>query len=171
CVVAKIRLPRRLILWAGPPEDPAQDEKLVERVLHFPGKKVVSGGTTGNILARVLKSEIRVDLSSLAHDVPPVGMLEGVDLLTEGILTLAAVLRRLRKIGTEGETVHGQDGASRLLRLLLEADEISIIGGRAINPAHQNPKLSGELSLKARILEEISEELQRRGKMVTLEYY
>jgi hypothetical protein len=57
------------------------------------------------------------------------------------------------------------------LRLLLEADEILIIGGRAINPAHQNPKLSGELSLKARVLEEISEELRKRGKMVTLEYY
>jgi len=171
CVVAKIRLPRRLILWAGPPEDPAQDEKLVERVVHFPGKKVVSGGTTGNILARVLKKEIRVDLSSLAHDVPPVGMLEGVDLLTEGILTLSTVLRRLRKPETAGGTIHGQDGASRLLRLLLEADEILIIGGRAINPAHQNPKLSGELSLKARVLEEISEELRKRGKMVTLEYY
>jgi len=171
CVVAKIRLPRRLILWAGPPEDPAQDEKLVERVVHFPGKKVVSGGTTGNILSRVLKKEIRVDLSSLAHDVPPVGMLEGVDLLTEGILTLSTVLRRLRKPETAGGTIHGQDGASRLLRLLLEADEILIIGGRAINPAHQNPKLSGELSLKARVLEEISEELRKRGKMVTLEYY
>jgi hypothetical protein len=171
CVVAKIRLPRRLILWAGPPEDPAQDEKLVERVVHFPGKKVVSGGTTGNILSRVLKKEIRVDLSSLAHDVPPVGMLEGVDLLTEGILTLSTVLRRLRKPETTAHTIHGQDGASRLLRLLLEADEILIIGGRAINPAHQNPKLSGELSLKARVLEEISEELRKRGKMVTLEYY
>jgi hypothetical protein len=171
CVVAKIRLPRRLILWAGPPEDPAQDKKLVERVVHFPGKKVVSGGTTGNILSRVLKKEIRVDLSSLAHDVPPVGMLEGVDLLTEGILTLSTVLRRLRKPETTAHTIHGQDGASRLLRLLLEADEILIIGGRAINPAHQNPKLSGELSLKARVLEEISEELRKRGKMVTLEYY
>ena len=171
CVVAKIRLPRRLILWAGPPEDPAQDEKLVERVVHFPGKKVVSGGTTGNILSRVLKKEIRVDLSSLAHDVPPVGMLEGVDLLTEGILTLSTVLRRLRKPETTAHTVHGQDGAGHLLRLLLEADEILIIGGRAINPAHQNPKLSGELSLKARVLEEISEELRKRGKMVTLEYY
>ncbi|MEN3185670.1 MAG: SpoIIE family protein phosphatase [Atribacterota bacterium] len=171
CVVAKIRLPRRLLLWAGPPEDPAQDETIVERVMTFAGKKVVSGGTTGNILARVLKKEIRVDLSSLVQDVPPVGMLEGVDLLTEGILTLSAVLKRLRSLQGGEETVRGQDGASRLLRLLLEADEIVIIGGRAINPAHQNPKLSGELSLKARILEEISEELQKRGKMVTLEYY
>ncbi|MGQ9473561.1 MAG: SpoIIE family protein phosphatase [Candidatus Caldatribacteriaceae bacterium] len=170
CVVAKIRLPRRLILWAGPPEDPAQDEKIVEKVLHFPGKKVVSGGTTGNILARVLRKEIRVDFSSLTQEVPPVGMLEGVDLLTEGILTLATVLRRLRKLQQGGEVVHNHDGASRLLHLFLEADEILIIGGRAINPAHQNPKLSGELSLKVRVLEEIGEELRRMGKMVTLEY-
>lgn len=171
CVVAKIRLPRRLILWAGPPEDPAQDEEIVEKVLHFPGKKVVSGGTTGNILARVLRKEIQVDFSSFTHDVPPVGMLEGVDLLTEGILTLATVLRRLRKLQQGEKLVHNQDGASRLLQLLLEADEILIIGGRAINPAHQNPKLSGELSLKVRVLEEISEELRKMRKMVTMEYY
>ncbi len=171
CVVAKIRFPRYLIVWSGPPEDPALDEYIVKKVMEFPGKKAVCGGTTGNILARVLGKEIKVDLSSLQKDIPPVGIMEGVDLLTEGILTLAAVLRQLREGVELEEVVYRQDGASRLLSLLLEADEIKFIGGRAINPAHQNPKLSGELSLKARVLEGIVSELQKRGKTVTLEYY
>ncbi|MDI3542595.1 MAG: hypothetical protein PWP57_198 [Candidatus Atribacteria bacterium] len=171
CVVAKIRLPRYLIVWAGPPEDPALDEYIVKRVMEFPGKKAVCGGTTGNILARVLGKEIKVDLSSIQEDVPPVGLMEGVDLLTEGILTLAAVLRQLRKGAKLEEVTYRNDGASRLLSLLLEADEINFIGGRAINVAHQNPKLSGELSLKARLLEDIVNELQKRGKTVILEYY
>jgi len=170
CVVAKIRLPRRLILWAGPPENPEKDTEIVQRVLTFPGKKAVCGGTTGNILARFLGREIRVDLASLREDVPPVGILEGVDLVTEGVLTLSLVLRRLRQGVREEDVRYEKDGASRLLVLLFEADEVTIIGGRAINPAHQNPRLSGELSLKARILEEIAEELRKRGKMVHLEY-
>lgn len=171
CVVAKIRLPHYLIVWAGPPENPALDEYIVKRVMEFPGKKAVCGGTTGNILARVLGKEIKVDLGSIQEDVPPVGLMEGVDLLTEGILTLAAVLRQLRKGVKLEEVTYRSDGASRLLSLLLEADEINFIGGRAINVAHQNPKLSGELSLKARLLEDIVNELQKRGKTITLEYY
>lgn len=170
CVVAKIRLPRRLILWAGPPEDPTRDREIAQQVLSFPGKKVVCGGTTGNILARFVGKEIQVDLTSLREDVPPVGTVEGVDLVTEGVLTLSLVLRRLRQGVEEKDIRYERDGASRLLGLLFEADEITIIGGRAINPAHQNPKLSGELSLKARILEEIAEELRKREKLVHLEY-
>ncbi len=170
CVVAKIRLPRRLILWAGPPEDPSQDEEIARRFLSFPGKKVVCGGTTGNILARFLGKEIRVDLGSLTEDIPPVGILEGVDLMTEGVLTLATVLRKLRQGVNKDDVRHKNDGASRLLEFLFEADEITLIGGRAINPAHQNPKLSGELSLKARILEEIAEELRKREIVVNVEY-
>jgi len=170
CVVAKIRLPRRLILWAGPPENPEKDPEIAQRVLAFSGKKAVCGGTTGNILARFLGKEIWVDLESLREDVPPVGILEGVDLVTEGVLTLSLVLRRLRQGVKEEDVRYEKDGASRLLALLFEADEVAIIGGRAINPAHQNPRLSGELSLKARILEEIAEELRKRGKMVHLEY-
>ncbi|MGQ9622136.1 MAG: SpoIIE family protein phosphatase [Candidatus Caldatribacteriaceae bacterium] len=170
CVVAKIRLPRRLILWAGPPEDPSWDGEIARRFLSFPGKKVVCGGTTGNILAHFLGKEIRVDLSSLTEDIPPVGVLEGVDLVTEGVLTLAAVLRRLRQGVDKDDVRHRSDGASRLLEFFLEADEVTLIGGRAINPAHQNPKLSGELSLKARILEEVAEELRKRGIAVSVEY-
>jgi len=171
CVIAKIRLPRRMILWAGPPEKPEMDEIVTKKFLSFPGKKVLSGGTTGNIVSRYLGKVIEVDLNSMKEDIPPVGVLDGVDLVTEGILTLASI-RRLLKQGVKTEdVVYKRDGASRLLHLFLESDEIAIQIGMAINPAHQNPKLSGELSLKARILEEITVELVKLGKNVTMEYF
>ena len=171
CIVAKIRLPRKMILWAGPPEDPKIDQFITQKFLSFPGKKVLSGGTTGNIVSRYLGKPIDVDLNSMKEDIPPVGILEGVDLLTEGILTLASVRRHLKQGVRDIDVLYKQDGASRLLHLLLKSDEILIYTGMAINPAHQNPKLSGELSLKARILEEITEELVKLGKEVKLEYF
>jgi len=171
CVVAKIRLPRRMILWAGPPEDPNMDREVTQKFLSFSGKKVLSGGTTGNIVSRYLGKTIEVDLNSMKEDIPPVGALEGVDLVTEGILTLAQVRRQLKQGVKDEDVIYKRDGASRLLHLLLESDEIAIHTGMAINPAHQNPKLSGELSLKTRILEEITEELVKVGKNITLEYF
>ncbi|MDK2896144.1 MAG: hypothetical protein PWP04_264 [Candidatus Atribacteria bacterium] len=171
CVVAKVRLVERLILWAGPPEDNRLDPEIVQRIRQFPGKKVICGGTTANIAARLMGKKVEVDLSSFERDIPPVGRLEGVDLVTEGILTLSSALRRLRTGVKLEDVFYQKDGVSQLLKCLLEADEINIVGGRAINPAHQNPKLSGELSLKARVLEEIVVELSNRGKIVSLEFF
>jgi len=171
CVVAKIRLPNRVVLWGGPPEDPKSDAMVFQKFINYPGKKVVCGGTTGNIVSRLLGKEIKVDLESLNPEIPPMGILEGIDLVTEGVLTLSRVLKFFKEnVDPEKLTSH-QDGASRLYLLLCEADEVKIIGGKAINPAHQNPKLSGELSLKVRILEELEEELRKHGKMVSSEFY
>ncbi|HSV30399.1 MAG TPA: SpoIIE family protein phosphatase [Atribacteraceae bacterium] len=171
CLVAKVRNPYRVVVWAGPPEDGKRDEALVNKFIAFPGKKAACGGTTGNILARSLGKKIEVDLNSLREDIPPVGMIEGIDLVTEGILTLAGVLRLLKQGVTISDVTYKNDGISRLLSLLLESDEITFFAGRAINPAHQNPKLSGELSLKSRILEEVAEELRKRNKSVRMEYF
>ena len=70
CIVAKIRLPRKMILWAGPPEDPKIDQFITQKFLSFPGKKVLSGGTTGNIVSRYLGKPIDVDLNSMKEDIP-----------------------------------------------------------------------------------------------------
>ncbi len=171
CLTARIRAPQRLVVWAGPPEDNEKDAEVVHKFMQFHGQRAACGGTTGNILSRVLEKKIEVNLNSMREEVPPMGMIEGVDLLTEGILTLASVLRNLRRGIDLEEVRYKNDGASKLLHMMLEADEIHIYAGRAINPAHQNPKLSGELSLKARVLEEVSEELRKRKKTVHLEYY
>jgi hypothetical protein len=63
------------------------------------------------------------------------------------------------------------DGASCLVVLLLEADEVTVLVGRAINPAHQNPNLPRDLGLKTQVVQALTEQLRRRGKEVKIEYF
>jgi hypothetical protein len=170
-VVIKTRPPRYLTLLVGPPQDPAQDEHVVEQLMSSPGKKVVCGGTTGNMVGRVLTREVVVDLSSMTKRIPPIATIDGIDLVTEGVLTLLGVVDRLRADQTTEELEGLFDGASRLAYLLLEADYIHFIIGRAINPAHQREDLPSNLALKQKIVEEIMEHLTAKGKGVTVDYY
>ena len=88
----------RATLMIGPPQDPALDPRVIDRLLATPGRKIVCGGTTGNIVARRLNRPIRVLLETAAPGVPPIGLLDGVDLLTEGVFTLAGAVGDLRRV-------------------------------------------------------------------------
>ena len=96
-VVIKMRKPNRLMMMIGPPTDKSKDEEVVGRLMQFDGKKIVSGGTTASIVSRYLNKPINVDMSTLNSEIPPVARIEGVDLVTEGILTANAVAERLKK--------------------------------------------------------------------------
>jgi hypothetical protein len=135
-----------------------------------PGRRVVCGGTTAGIVARQLGRGIDVDLETGIESVPASGRIEGLDLVTEGTLTLTKAMEVVRA-GTPSEDLKLRvDGASRLVLLLREADEIVIMVGRAMNPAHQNPGLPRTLGLKARVVETLAEELRRGKKEVRIEY-
>ena len=43
--------------------------------------------------------------------------------------------------------------------------------GRAMNPAHQNPNLPLDLSIKLKIVEILSKNLETLGKRVKVEYH
>ena len=169
--VIKVRRRRFITLFTGPPREAAQDEAVVERFMTAHSKRVCCGGTTANILARVLNRSVQVDLATTSADVPPMGAIEGVDLVTEGILTLSKTLENLDKGVTPKELQFKVDGASALTRLLLEADEITFLLGGAINPAHQNPNLPRALGLKSHIANEIALQLEKRGKSVHAEHF
>jgi 3-oxoacyl-[acyl-carrier-protein] synthase III len=112
---------------------------------------------------------LEVDLATMKPDVPPLARLEGVDLITEGILTLTST-NELLQSGADQETVQFQtDAASALLRLCLDVDHIHFIVGLGVNPAHQNPELPRQLGMKLAVVREIAEELRKRGKEVTIE--
>ena len=105
----------------------------------------------------------------MKDDVPPLARLEGIDLTTEGILTLTKTDEMLQS-GANKETVKfNTDGASALLRMCLDVDHIHFIVGLSVNPAHQNPDLPGQLGMKLAVVRRIAEELERRGKEVTIE--
>jgi hypothetical protein len=167
--VIKVRHKRVANVFTGPPTRRETDADWVQRFTERLGKRVVCGGTTAKIVARQMGLTLEVDLTTMTTDVPPVGRLPGMDLVTEGILTLTRV-RDMLRAGTDKTAVRFQvDGASSLLRLLLEVDHVHFLVGQAVNPAHQNPDLPHQLGIRLGVVREILEELRQQGKEVTVE--
>ena len=168
-VVVKVRQKLTATVLTGPPIKKEKDEVLVKRFMNRHGKLIVCGGTTAKIVSRYLGRPLDVDLSTDSPDVPPLARIEGIDLVSEGILTLTKVYEYLRS-GTQRDAIRFKtDGASLLLRILLEVDHIHFIVGQTVNPAHQNPNLPNELRIRVTVVREIIDELRNRGKEVSIE--
>jgi hypothetical protein len=137
------------------------------------GKKVVCGGTAANIISRELNREICTNIIYEDSSVPPIAMIKGLDLVTEGVLTLKMTLDKLKDLNQNcvEPDLSKKDGVSRLLKLFMDdATHISFWVGRAINPAHQNPDFPAELGIKIAIVKDIIKELEIMGKVVKLTY-
>jgi hypothetical protein len=168
-VVIKVRHKLVATVFTGPPNDKRNDEEVVMHFLKRSGKLAVCGGTTAKIVARHLGQPLEVDLRTITDDVPPMAQIKGVDLASEGILTLTRASEML-KTGIQRKDVRFQtDGAASLIRLLLGVDHIHFIVGQAVNPAHQNPDLPHQLGIRQKVVQEIGEELTERGKEVSYE--
>jgi len=167
--VVKARHKRTVTVLAGPPLDRSDDQRICRALMSARGARVVCGGTTARIVSRGLQRPLRVDLRTSTERVPPTARMEGIDLVTEGVLTLSAALEQLRGNVTAPQLRFKVDGASSLVRLLLESDEVHFLVGSAINPAHQNPDMPRNLALKAQVVAEIAEQLRKRGKEVEVE--
>jgi len=166
-----VRQRNALMIFTGPPVDNGRDYVFVNRLLDFKGRKVVCGGTTANIVASFLKANPETDLSSLAEGVPAIGRLPGIDLVTEGILTLAAALDLLEK--SEGKLdalTPEHNGAYLLAREMLIADAIDFLVGQSINSFYQNPLLPRNISIRRYLIDRIAEVLTRFHKDVRIEY-
>jgi hypothetical protein len=169
--VVKVRGKRILTIFAGPPVEKKDDRHIVDALVACGGKRVVCGGTTANIVSRELGRPITVDLETGTEAVPATGRIDGIDLVTEGTLTITKTLDILRSHEPCEELKLRVDGASSLALLLHEADEVRILLGRAMNPAHQNPNLPRALGLKTQVVQSLGEELRRHGKDVSIEYF
>ncbi|MDF2927714.1 MAG: serine/threonine-protein phosphatase [Paenibacillaceae bacterium] len=172
-VAVRFRMASPVTLLVGPPNENELDGKVVREWFDSPGKKVVCGGTSATIVARELGLSLQVDWETVADpEVPPVGTMEGVDLVTEGVLTLRKVLEYLQAYRAGGGVERGKNGAARLARLLLrEATEIHFIVGTAINPAHQNPNFPQDLNIKLRIVNDIIRCLREMDKPTSITLY
>lgn len=170
-VFVHVRLPRLLNMLYGPPRDRSSDWEVVRRLMENPGKKVACGGTTANIVARELGKELQVDLSSMNEKVPPTADIDGIDLVSEGTLTVSYAIAKIRSGLCSHDLAYMRDGASRLAALLLEADHIEISVGLALNPAHQSPDVPLSLGLKNKVVEDLMQALEQRGKSVSVNYY
>jgi len=172
-VAVKVRHPRLLTVLTGPPMKRRDDKAIVREFMSYPGKKAVCGGTTSIMLAREIGKEVNVNLGSLGSGAPPTGRIEGVDLVTEGILTLSKAAEILGNgyRPTRHQFRYASDGPGRLVDMLLEADHIRFMVGRAINPAHQSPSLPMSLSLQSKVVEDLAKALRSFGKRVDLRLF
>ena len=176
-VTVCIKKPVKLVIMVGPPVDSSDDAEIVSRFMKLEGKKIICGGTTSQIVARVLGKQIRASLDYYNPAVPPTAEIDGINLATEGVLTLRKAMEHIKACECSESTMQDflnlnkKDGASKLSKLLLEeGTDIHFIIGRAMNPAHQNPEFPLNLSLKMNLVEEIANTLIKMGKKVTLEY-
>lgn len=174
-VTVKVRDPEKVILFTGPPKNPEKDIDIFNKVMSFDGKKIICGGTAANIFARELGERIETDLNTLTDKIPPIGKIKGIDLVTEGVLTLSNAIDII-KLYISGELDNRQiesrkDGASLLADILInKCTHLKIVMGSAINPAHQNPNFPNELGIKWKITQHLIEVAENLGKQVDVEY-
>lgn len=164
--------PRRsLMVFTGPPLDQREDEKRAGELLAFKGAKVVCGGTTASIVASHLGCVVKTERSTELSTIPPIGILPEIDLVTEGILTMAAALECVRNAGGDLWRLPGErNGAVLLATELLRADSIHFLLGQAINPHYQNPLLPRSISIRRNLVEQTAEFLRGLNKDVEIEY-
>jgi hypothetical protein len=168
-VVIRVRHKLVATVFTGPPDDQSRDNDVVMRFLKRSGKLAVCGGTTAKIVAGHLGQPLEVDLRTVTSEVPPMAQIKGVDLVSEGILTLTRASEML-KSGVERKDIRFRtDGAASLIRLLLGVDHVHFIVGQAVNPAHQNPDLPHQLGIRQKVVQEIGDILEERGKEVSFE--
>jgi hypothetical protein len=152
------RTPRRLLVLTGPPFHEERDTHFANIFDTFKGQKAICGGTTSKIVARELNREIEVVLSSTDDHIPPIAIIEGADLVTEGLLTLTRVAQFLER----GESSPNRNAATMLLDLLLESDSIMFLVGTKINEAHQDPTHPMELEIRRNLIKRIAKMLERK---------
>jgi len=157
--VIYFRRPRRAIVLTGPPYAANRDKEFAEMLEEFAGRKIICGGTTANIVARELGRAIHDDLhGGDGGDIPPGASMEGVDLVTEGILTLTRVARLLES----DETPREKNPATQLYNILVESDSIEFVVGARINEAHQDPNLPIDLEIRRNIIKRICKVLEEK---------
>ncbi len=175
CTV-KIRRRKSVNLLFGPPRDPKDVNKMMTLFFAKEGKHIVSGGTTSTLAGEFLGKPVETQLDYPDPDIPPIAKIEGVDLVTEGVITMSRVLEYANSYG-EADSIYAdwsvkEDGASRIARLLLEeATDVNFFVGTAVNPAHQNPDLPINFNIKMHLVEELSERLKSLGKRVKVSYF
>ena len=175
CVV-KIRKREPMNMLFGPPSNRDDANRMMSLFFSKEGKHIICGGTTSSIAAKFLRKPLKASLNFERSDIPPIAEIEGVDLVTEGVITVNKVVEYAKDyIGDNklyDQWSFKNDGASLISRLLFEeATDINFYVGRAINPAHQNPDLPINFSIKMNLVEELSKCLKQMGKRIKVSYF
>ncbi len=171
-IAMHVRPLRSATVWSGPPADPSLDQMALEKLMAEPGMRIICGDTTAEIAARLLGAEL--ELEPRPEDgwaeVPPTSRLEGVDLVTEGLVTLGKAREQLARAKRVQDLPRQTDGATRLAQILLTADRIHFIVGLAVNPK-QAADAAATVPLRRVAIDDLVRALKGQGKVVTVEYF
>ena len=175
CVV-RIRRREPMNILFGPPRNRDDCDRMMSLFFSKEGKHIVCGGTTSSIAAKYLGKPLKASLNFEKSDVPPTAEIEGVDLVTEGVITINKVIEYAKDALDKNELYEHwsiqRDGASMICRLLFEeATDINFYVGRAVNPAHQNPELPINFNIKMNLVEELAKCLKQMGKRIKVSYF
>jgi len=176
-VVMRARRAVSTTIWSGPPADKSLDALALEKLMSEQGTKVICGGTTAQVAARLIGTPLKVqwDVKGLIENgsdderIPPTAHLGDIDLVTEGIITISKAIERLKDAASIHELPVRQDGATQLARILLGTDKIHFIVGDAVNPQQVGDLVRGR-PMRQLLLEELMKDLRARGKVVTTEH-
>jgi hypothetical protein len=169
CATIYFREPRKLLICTGPPYEKEKDKELGGKVKDYKGKVILSGGTTADIVARELNKAIIDELIFEDPELPPESFIDGIDLVTEGILTLQKVNEILKSYNNSVKL--GKGPADKIVKLIMESDEIHFIIGTRINVAHQDPNLPVDLEIRRTVVKRIARLLEEKWlKKVSFEY-
>ena len=181
--VAVLRIGEKKLvnLMTGPAQCQEDDEGMVTDFMADENAvKVVCGGTSANIVARVLEKEINVAFTGeIDPNIPPTASIEGIDLVTEGVVTMNRVLKLLEQYTRDDEIdeaffieLDKPNGASMLAKLLIEqCTDLHLFVGKAVNAAYQNTELPFQLGVRQKLVDQIEDVLKRLGKGVSVRYY
>lgn len=176
--VAKIIHKKVVHIFTGPPMNKEDDHRIVADFMNGEAKRITCGGTTANIIARELNRKIKTSLDYIDPNIPPIAHIDGIDLVTEGVLTLSRTLKILKQyVNNEVDEnffvmLDEKNGASMVAKLLIEeCTDLYMYVGRAINEAHQNPELPFDLSIRMNLVHQMEEVLTQMGKDVVIRYY
>ena len=167
-------------MMTGPAQNPEDDERMVADFMSDPtAKTIVCGGTSSTIVSRVLKKPLDVSLDYVDPDIPPIAYMDGIDLVTEGVLTLNRVIRLLRRYVKKESVVEDffeeldkPNGASMVAKMIIEdCTEIHLYVGKAVNSAYQNPGIPFDLGIRQNMVYQLKAVLEDLGKPVTVSYY
>ena len=176
-ICMKVRPAISVCVLTGPPANKDMDEFAVSRLMAAAGDKIICGGSTAQMTARILREKLEVEWvppwkrtsdELKKKGSPPTAVIKGINLVTEGILTLGQALEIMRSARTIHDLPRDNDAATRLARYLLEADDIHLIVGTAINPNQVADLIRGE-PMRMGYIRELVSDLNARNKIVTVE--
>jgi hypothetical protein len=166
-LLAMCRPSKTLTIFTGPPSEPRHDHAVIRRFLASTGWKAICGGTTAKIASDFVGKPMVLDKTVDSLIAPPSHRLEGVDLLTEGALTLNQVYNIL---DADPASFDEESGVTQLIDFMRAADRVHFMIGGSLNPAalHISFKQRGVLP-RATIVPLLADKLRAQGKRVTIE--